>query len=254
MGNQADGRMALFRKMDTVKKPAYVVEQILAGLQNGHLSSGDQLPTEQDIAVLTGVSRPSVREALGVLRYLGVLETRVGDGTYVKDLRNLPLALRASDILLESEEELSMAVEARRAIEMVLLEFAVLRRTPHQTKALAMIMGKMSRCVAEANVDGFLIGDRDFHSAIASATGNALLRELHGSLVALVDDKASWKDLVSLRLADQKELEQAYELHVPLLTAIEQQDMQGARASIAHHFDKLEQLVQSYSAQLSEEA
>ena len=71
----------MFRKLQHKKRSAHVVEEVLHAISTGLYTVGDKLPSEQEIAELTGVSRPSVREALGVLRFVGILETKVGDGT-----------------------------------------------------------------------------------------------------------------------------------------------------------------------------
>lgn len=75
----------MFERLVSKKKSEHVVEQILEAIKSGRYGPGDKLPPEEEIAKLTGVSRPSVREALGALRLIGILETKVGDGTYVKN-------------------------------------------------------------------------------------------------------------------------------------------------------------------------
>ena len=77
----------MLEKLESKKKSVYVVEQLLDAIDKGVYSLGDKLPSEQVIVEQTGVSRPSVREALGALRLVGVLETRMGDGTYVKSTK-----------------------------------------------------------------------------------------------------------------------------------------------------------------------
>ncbi|MCU0829423.1 MAG: GntR family transcriptional regulator [Tabrizicola sp.] len=55
-----------------------VVQRILDLVKSGHLSAGDKLPSERDLAEQLDVSRPTVREALRALSILGVLEIRHG--------------------------------------------------------------------------------------------------------------------------------------------------------------------------------
>jgi GntR family transcriptional repressor for pyruvate dehydrogenase complex len=57
-----------------------ILRRIEAQLASGELSPGDRLPAERTLAEQSGVSRPSVREALRVLEALGVLEVTGGQG------------------------------------------------------------------------------------------------------------------------------------------------------------------------------
>ena len=46
---------------------------------------GDKIPSETELAASFGVSRLSARTAIQRLSALGLVEIRVGDGTYIKD-------------------------------------------------------------------------------------------------------------------------------------------------------------------------
>ena len=64
-----------------------VVQQAMEQIQNlivtGHYKPGDRLPTEMELASRFGISRSSLREAIKVFNYLGILESRVAKGTFV---------------------------------------------------------------------------------------------------------------------------------------------------------------------------
>src|SRR3954452_19874439 len=55
-------------------------------ISSGQFSAGARLPTERELTQRFGVSRSSLREAMRALALVGVLEPRVGDGTYVTTL------------------------------------------------------------------------------------------------------------------------------------------------------------------------
>ena len=70
-----------------------VVQQAMEQIRNliiaGHYKPGDRLPTETELASRFGISRSSLREAIKLFNYLGVLESRVAKGTFISDGSNI---------------------------------------------------------------------------------------------------------------------------------------------------------------------
>ena len=60
-----------------------VVNSIKQLLMERRLKPGDKLPNELEISEGLGVSRGSVREAMKILSAFGLVDIRVGNGTYV---------------------------------------------------------------------------------------------------------------------------------------------------------------------------
>jgi GntR family transcriptional regulator len=73
-----------------------VRQGLLADLVNGTTAVGTKLPNEQDLAARFGVSRATVREAVGGLVESGYLLRRHGSGTYVTLLPSRRHALDAT--------------------------------------------------------------------------------------------------------------------------------------------------------------
>ena len=87
-----------FTRLGEVNRPRHVVESILSSIQDGSLVAGERMPSEAKLAELTGVGRTSVREALAALRLMGVVETRVGDGSYVASVNGVAEGAAANAI------------------------------------------------------------------------------------------------------------------------------------------------------------
>lgn len=70
-------------------QPAYISihDSIKKDIENGIWKVGDRLPSERDLAVQFSVSRMTLRQAVSLLVEEGVLERRVGSGTYVASHR-----------------------------------------------------------------------------------------------------------------------------------------------------------------------
>ena len=78
------------------KKRAYqdVVQQMLNLIRKGKLKKGDQLPTERDLTETFKVSRTTVREAIRYLESMRLVESRQGNGTYVRPPAIMPVSRR----------------------------------------------------------------------------------------------------------------------------------------------------------------
>lgn len=66
---------------------------------------GDKIPSETELAASFGVSRLSARTAIQRLSALGLVEIRVGDGTYIKGYPLDNLLTEGSELLLSVREE-----------------------------------------------------------------------------------------------------------------------------------------------------
>ncbi|MDD3942171.1 MAG: GntR family transcriptional regulator, partial [Sphaerochaetaceae bacterium] len=65
--------------------PSSIANMIIDYITAKKLKPGDQLPTEQEFMTYLGVGRNSVREAIKMLSFLGVVEIRKGIGSYISD-------------------------------------------------------------------------------------------------------------------------------------------------------------------------
>src|SRR5690606_39963188 len=61
-----------------------IADQIRDQILGGAMAPGRQLPSERDLALGLGVSRPTVREALIALEVAGLVEVWVGVGAFVR--------------------------------------------------------------------------------------------------------------------------------------------------------------------------
>lgn len=61
-----------------------IADAITERVRSGELRDGDKLPPERDIAAEFGVSYPTARRAMEVLRERGLISTVHGKGTFIK--------------------------------------------------------------------------------------------------------------------------------------------------------------------------
>ena len=80
------GAASLISPLAAAGRADEVVQRVSQAIQLGLFVDGEQLPTEVEFAAQLGVSAMTLREALAVLRQLGLVETRRGrtGGTFVR--------------------------------------------------------------------------------------------------------------------------------------------------------------------------
>ncbi|WP_374213815.1 GntR family transcriptional regulator [Streptomyces sp. A3M-1-3] len=66
-----------------------IADSLRAAITAGEYGPGDRLPGENELMVVHGVARMTVRQALAVLSNEGIVEARKGAGVFVRDFRPL---------------------------------------------------------------------------------------------------------------------------------------------------------------------
>jgi GntR family transcriptional repressor for pyruvate dehydrogenase complex len=150
-------------------------DQIRAYIATNHLSTGDRLPPERDLAQQLNVSRPSVREALIALEIQGVVEIRKGSGVFVRSIAPVPDAVR--DKIGDSPSDI---MQARAAIEGCVASLACARLTDQGLARLQALVADMRRSIAQGGSP--VEADRQFHICIAEIAQNAVFTRLVGEL------------------------------------------------------------------------
>lgn len=151
-----------------------IVDAIKAMICDHRLMPGDKLPTERDLAQQFNVSRASVREALHSLETLGLIEARVGSGTYLADnpegiLEHLSWVVYFSGSV---EKELT---EARSILEPEIAALAAKNATFQDMEILAETLQKMEASLGDPHEAA--VQDFEFHVALARSAHNTLLQE-----------------------------------------------------------------------------
>lgn len=100
------------------------------------LISGDKIPSERELSERLNVGRSSVREALRALELLGLIETRRGEGTFIRDFRGNQLVQLLGTFILQDEKAKLDVIETKNLIEMDCLRLALYRINDIQLESL----------------------------------------------------------------------------------------------------------------------
>jgi GntR family transcriptional repressor for pyruvate dehydrogenase complex len=216
-------------------KPVDKVAQALAALQeyivDGELEPGTELPSESEMVQQIGVSKFVMREALRVAQSQGLIEISQGRRTRVADISIKPAACLMNLALKRSTDLLLELTEARRSLEISMVQLAATRRTEDQVEAMEETLTTMER----HRDDLFLCVEKDieFHELMAQATGNRVFEMIHESIAELLSEsrrETMLRSGVNLPVAE----------HRRILDAIRDKDPQQAVAAMSAHLDTAE--------------
>jgi GntR family transcriptional repressor for pyruvate dehydrogenase complex len=134
--------------------------------------SGDKLPSEIELCKNFDVSRATVRNALQKLVALDLIETRLGEGSYVKMVDDIAIFNRLMPIAY-FEESFDTILEFRREIESGTCAIAVEKADERDISELRMMLKQMEDL--QDDLEKLAIADLDFHYKIAQISRNALI-------------------------------------------------------------------------------
>ena len=208
-----------------------IADQIIRLIETGEYKPGERLPAERVLAERLAVSRPTVREALIALEVEGRVEIRGGSGVFVLNRPETPAAAVTQAPNGVPTPGPFEVLFARDLIEPDIAALAARNATPEHLTALSEALGDMVCCSAGdlKRIDY----DREFHFALAEASGNSAL------LLAI---QALWTPRVQpvyRCLEEHFHSEQVWQRaiieHREILEAVKQGDAKAARAAMHRH-------------------
>lgn len=175
----------MFNPIQDKKVYEQIVDQIKEMIYEGKLKKGDKLPSERALTEELKVSRASIREAFSALEMVGLIESRHGEGTFIREnISEYFLKPLSLFFMLESNMEEEF-IELRRMIEVSGARMAAWRATQEQIDELGKFVTMMEESKGDEEVS--LQADRGFHYMLARATGNRLVYQLLTSMSEVIE-------------------------------------------------------------------
>jgi len=228
-----------FQKIERQTITETIIDQIKEKILQGDLKPGQQLPPERVLAETFSVGRTSVREAIRALQYMGILEVRCGEGTFLtENLSLLSDHFKASYIIRQySVREL---VEARKIIEGETVYLATKRSSKEEKEALKQIFEVAIR--VQDDVAAFLKADFAFHKKIAEMSHNSVLEEFFTAMRELTLEE----NLEVIKKTGQ--IKKAIAFHEDILHCILLCDPEAARKVMLDHLENIENTVKELTS------
>jgi GntR family transcriptional regulator, transcriptional repressor for pyruvate dehydrogenase complex len=223
-----------FQVRQVVRPRVQVEEQLKEAILGGHFAHGDKLPPETELAERFGVSRPTVREALGSLASAGLIRKvpGVAGGSFVNSVNPQSLG----QMLQESVDttlrlgtlHIGELTQVRNVLEIPAARLAAEHRNDEQIAELRRIVEQQrSTTLDDPKIPDY---DRAFHALIGELSGNRLL----AAFISAVHGATHPVEYLEVTAEVAHE---TVKQHLAILRALESGDGDAAAQAMEAHLD-----------------
>lgn len=213
-----------------------IQERVVQFIRESNLKGGDKLPSQFMLAQRLGVSHVALREALRGLEALGILEVRKGSGWYVKDFNFDSVAKGLLYTIHFDSTSLADLTEIRMYLECSFLIHAIRTLQPGDLTELRQITNAMvSRAEAGAPLHDL---DHQFHRKLFSTIRNKVFLEWMEVYWSIYINFLGTKVFPHERVEDAQ-------MHSDIVDAIEQEQIDRARAILEESFKRAKRRFQT---------
>jgi DNA-binding FadR family transcriptional regulator len=221
----------LFRPVRAGNAFEETVERLLTAIKLGIVAPGSRLPSERELADRLGVSRVTLREAIGVLQESGYVESRRGryGGTFV--LRVLPKLTKPvpQQVTALAMVDLDDTLTLRQVLEVGAAEEAAARSSVNPGSDDALLVACAVECGQAGDQTEYRRLDSRFHLAVAEAAGSASLT------AAVAQARMRVNTLLDAIPVLERNMAHSEEQHHRIVAAIQAGDRAAARLAMAEH-------------------
>lgn len=214
------------------KAAMLVAQRIVRDIVRGGLGPGDLLPPERTMLDKYETGRGTLREALRLLEFQGVIALKPGPrgGPVLLDPDASHLASTVVLLMQLKEAPFRTIVEVRSALEPMISSLAAARISPESLTDLGDTIEQMKANLGDQHI--FLDANKRFHDIIAWSSGNALFGYIVDSLLGIMDGTIIGIDYPSPRRAA------ILKAHESIFEAINARDEKESEARMRKHIDE----------------
>ena len=219
-----------------------IVDQVCASIKqdivDGIWKEGEKIPSETELADTFGVNRLSVRMALQKLNTLGVIETRVGEGSYIR-LFSLRPFLSEIAVFYDDDEKYREVQQLRNLLEGECINIAIISSTTEEKNHLLEALNRYN-IAADAynsdignshNLEQMVDADFSFHYQVIKMGRNGLYQDIYFMVQQLI--RRHITQMISARSRRRKQAglppEFPADSHAQIYNSILHGDIEAAR-------------------------
>lgn len=232
----------LFTPIKQQKVYSQIVNQFIDLVERGEFKPGMRLPAERDLARHLNISRVSLREALTVLKIMGIVETISGQGTFICDKPKAILQNSSPD----AGESPYIILQARKVIEPSIAGFAAIARTEASLHSLEEILDWIESYYSKVQVfsEIYSEGDRKFHLDVARATQNPILISYQEMIYSFMSQELWLAMIGHTTFSTPGRWREALNEHRGIYEAIKLGDSQAAAKHVTLHLQGVEKAME----------
>lgn len=218
-------------KIQRRKISAQVLDELKEMIKENKFPPNHPFPSENELATMFGVSRAPVREALSVLSASGIIESRQGGRSYVKEI-HLANMLDMLTIELIPMDQIYELLEMRMIMETEAASLAALRHDAADLEKIEKALNDFQ--ITLTNLEA--VGDQadvDFHKQIMNATKNPFLIQVMENIDNLYRKTISFTLKKNIGLPNKRE--QVFKEHQNIFIAIKERDEEKAAIAMKTH-------------------
>jgi GntR family transcriptional repressor for pyruvate dehydrogenase complex len=226
----SNGSSDIFESLQFTRKPLHeqVADRMQETIAANGLQPGMQLPTERELAAQLGINRTTVHQALGLLQQRGIVEMKVGRGTYVIDMPNSVVADSIKRYFVFGNCTVDDIVRLREILEPGLAALAAERATDADLAELGQLIGRGEQLFVGGDWVTYAAIDSAFHEVLAATTHNELIVAISAALHNLMSNWLNAEGRNRLLVDSPSSHRMVYE-------AVAARDSRRAREAMAAH-------------------
>jgi GntR family transcriptional repressor for pyruvate dehydrogenase complex len=133
-------------------------------------------------------------------------------------------------------------MEAREALEPAVAALAAETMANSALTKLRDALKRMGRFAAKNDFEAYFQADKAFHSALAEASGNALISSALGPLIDTMDHRVYREFTRQYYLKNVSDLQHVVDLHREIFAAVEERDSETARSKMVEHWTRMREI------------
>lgn len=222
-----------FQPVQSDKLALAVVDQIELLVLRGILRPGERLPSERDLAERMAVSRPSLREAVGLLQDRGLLTSKPGSGIFVSEDIGAHYPEALTQLFASHDDALFDFLAFRRDIEGIAAERAAKYASETDLKVVQAVFDKMKAAHDKRDPKEESDLDAEFHMAIVEASHNVVLLHMMRGMFELLSKGVFFNRSTIFKQRVNREA--LLEQHQAINDALQNRDGEASRAALENH-------------------
>lgn len=221
--------MAELRKINKQLIQEEVFEQLKANIISGDWGPETRLPSEEQLAKRLSVSRITIRSALHRLSALGLVESRHGEGTFVKKYSTDSYLDSLINLIVLDKKDINELLEMRRVLEVGIVGIAAARISESDLEALEKIYENMKR--NKDDVEACANYDAEFHLFLADITKNSIIRKVFTVISEIYE--TAMQQIVGIMGT-----EEALYYHGEIIKAFKKNDVETSTRLMEEHIER----------------